>query len=124
MRAPSVAVSVFSIAFSGQAGTVSNTTDAYRCRRLFRSSLPGCRMPTGLPLDFDALLAPIGGAEQAGSSSTYLELRSQLDDLRKEVNPDDFDADDLTRPDQPKYADWSKVEELTRKALEKDAKDL
>jgi type VI secretion system protein ImpA len=81
-------------------------------------------MPMGLPLDFDALLAPIGGTEPAGSSSTYLELRSQLDDLRKEVNPDDFDADDPMRPDQPKFADWSKIEELTRKALERDAKDL
>jgi type VI secretion system protein ImpA len=81
-------------------------------------------MPTGLPLDFDALLAPIAGTEQAGSSSTFAEMRSQLDDLRKEVNPDDFDADDPMRPDQPKYADWPKVEELTRKALEKDAKDL
>ena len=73
-------------------------------------------MPTGLPLDFDALLAPIAGTEQAGSSSTFAEMRSQLDDLRKEVNPDDFDADDPMRPDQPKYADWPKVEELTRKA--------
>jgi type VI secretion system protein ImpA len=81
-------------------------------------------MPTGLPLDFDNLLAPIAGSEQAGSSSTFAEMRSQLDDLRKEVNPDDFDADDPLRPDQPKFADWPKVEELTRKALEKDAKDL
>ncbi len=81
-------------------------------------------MPLGLPLDFDALLAPIAGAEPAGSSSTYLELRSQLDDLRKELNPDDFDKDDPQRPDQPQYADWHKIEELARSALAKDAKDL
>jgi type VI secretion system protein ImpA len=81
-------------------------------------------MPTGLPLEVDDLLAPIAGDRPAGSSSTYLELRSQLDDLRREVNPDDFDKDDPARPDKPQYADWRKIEELTRKALAKDAKDL
>ncbi len=67
-------------------------------------------MPTGLPLDLDELMAPIAGDDPAGSSSTYLELRSQLDDLRKEVSLDDFDADDPRRPDKPHYADWRKVE--------------
>ncbi len=81
-------------------------------------------MPIGLPLDLDTLLAPIAGDGQAGSSSTYLELRATLDDLRKEVNPEDFDADDPTRPDKPKPADWRRIEELTRKALAEDAKDL
>jgi type VI secretion system protein ImpA len=81
-------------------------------------------MSTGLPLDFDALLAPISGGDKAGSASTYLELRSQLDDLRKQVDPDDFDKNDPTRPDQPKFADWRKIEELTRKALTEEAKDL
>ncbi len=81
-------------------------------------------MPIGLPLDLDTLVAPIAGGEQAGSSSTYLELRATLDDLRKEVNPEDFDADDPTRPDKPKFADWRRIEELTRKALAQDAKDL
>ena len=71
-------------------------------------------IPTGLPLDFDTLLAPIAGSEPAGSSSVYLELRSQLDDLRKELNPDDFDKDDPQRPERPQYADWLKVEELAR----------
>ena len=70
-------------------------------------------MPTGLPLDFDVLLAPIPGDDPAGSSSTYLEMRSRLDDLRQQVDPDDFDADDPARPDTPRFADWRKVEEIT-----------
>jgi type VI secretion system protein ImpA len=81
-------------------------------------------MPTGLPLDLDSLLDPVAGADQAGSSATYLELRSQLDDLRREVKPEDFEADDPRRPDKPQYADWVKIEDVTRKALAKDSKDL
>ncbi len=81
-------------------------------------------MPTGLPLDFDVLLAPLGDSEPAGASGTYFELRAQLEDLRKEVNPDDFDANDPTRPTQAKHADWMRVEELTRDALAKSSKDL
>src|SRR5205823_6459800 len=74
--------------------------------------LPECRMPTGLPLDLDNLLDPVAGADQAGSSATFLELRSQLDDLRREVRPEDFEADDPRRPDKPQYADWVKVEDV------------
>jgi type VI secretion system protein ImpA len=81
-------------------------------------------MPTGLPLDFDALLAPLANGEPAGTSSAYFELRAQLEDLRREVNPDDFDADDPTRPTEVKRADWSRIEELTRDALTGTAKDL
>lgn len=81
-------------------------------------------MPTGLPLDFDALLAPLGNAEPAGSSSTYFELRAQLDDMGKEILPEDFDANDPTRPTEPKRANWPGIEELTRNTLTTTAKDL
>jgi type VI secretion system protein ImpA len=81
-------------------------------------------MPTGLPLDFDALLAPLGDGEPAGTSSAYFAMRAQLEDLRREVNPDDYDAGDLTRPTEAKRADWARIEELTRDALTGTAKDL
>jgi type VI secretion system protein ImpA len=81
-------------------------------------------MPTGLPLDFDALLAPLGDGEPAGSSGTYFAMRAQLEDLRREVSPDDYDADDPTRPTETKRADWTRIEELTRDALTGTAKDL
>src|SRR5580704_6546680 len=81
-------------------------------------------MPTGLPLDFDVLLAPLGDSEPAGSSSVYFEMRSQLEDLRREVNPEDFDANDPTRPTESKRADWSRIEELTRETLATTSKDL
>jgi type VI secretion system protein ImpA len=81
-------------------------------------------MPTGLPLDLDALLAPLGDGEPAGSSGAYFQMRTELEDLRREVNPDDFDADDPTRPAAPKRADWPRIEELTRDVLAVTAKDL
>jgi type VI secretion system protein ImpA len=81
-------------------------------------------MPTGLPLDFDALLTPIGAAEPAGSSSTYFELRARLDEMGKEILPEDFDANDPTRPAEAKRANWPGIEELTRSTLATTAKDL
>src|SRR5262249_26532046 len=108
----------------------------YRCSRpaLRSGSVPaagrrlGCPwcspMPTGLPLDFDALLAPLANAEPAGTSSAYFELRAQLEDLRREENPDDFSAEDPMRPEEVKRADWSRIEELTRDALTGTTKDL
>jgi type VI secretion system protein ImpA len=81
-------------------------------------------MPLGLPLDFDALLAPVPGEEPAGSPSTFMELKSQIDDLRKEVTPDEVDPDDPTKPDKPQAADWAGIEKLTRQALAGTSKDL
>ena len=70
------------------------------------------------------LLAPLGDSEPAGSSSVYFELRAHLEDLRREINPEDFDAKDPTRPTEPKRADWARIEEMTRTALAKTSKDL
>jgi type VI secretion system protein ImpA len=80
-------------------------------------------MSTGLPLDLDALLTPLADGDPAGAPA-YFEMRTQLEDLRREVNPEDFDADDPMRPSEPKRADWGRIEELTRDALTGTTKDL
>jgi type VI secretion system protein ImpA len=88
-----------------------------------RAKAVGIFMPTGLPLDFEALLAPLGDSEPAGSS-VYFEMRAQLEDLRREVNPDEVDTNDPAAPQEVKRADWPRVEELTREALTATSKDL
>jgi len=35
--------------------------------------------------------------------------RAELDELRKEVNPDDFDPGDPLRPTEAKKADWKGI---------------
>ncbi|WP_435017845.1 type VI secretion system protein TssA [Tundrisphaera sp. TA3] len=74
-------------------------------------------------LDLDALLAPIPGDDPSGSSVPYA-TREQLEEGRKEVNPDDYSADDPRRPDQPKRADWPGIARLARETLMATSKDL
>ncbi len=77
-------------------------------------------MPSGLPLDFDALLARLPGVEPAGSSSVFFEIRPRLEDLRREFNPADIPGTE----EPAKSADWSGIEKLTREMLAARAKDL
>jgi len=74
-------------------------------------------------LDFDALLAPIAGANPAGEPLPF-DVRKKLDDLRKEINPNAFARDDPRRPEQPQPADWAGIEQLTQDALARSNKDL
>jgi type VI secretion system protein ImpA len=75
-------------------------------------------------LDFNALIAPIPGANPAGNGSLPFELREKLEESRKEVNPDDYAPNDPTRPDKPKKADWAGIQRLAQEALTKTSKDL
>src|SRR5580704_14779123 len=74
-------------------------------------------------IEVDALLAPIAGENPAGESLPF-SVRQQLDELRKEINPDLFDPDDPLRPDQPKLADWRGIINLGKQTLERTSKDL
>jgi type VI secretion system protein ImpA len=74
-------------------------------------------------LEFDALLAPIPGDAPAGSSLPFA-VREKLDEFRKEINPDAFDADDPLRPENPKMADWSGIVRVAQETLTNTSKDL
>src|SRR6516165_9713936 len=74
-------------------------------------------------IDIEALLAPIPGDNPAGESLPFA-VREKLDEFRKEINPDSFDADDPLRPDQPKPADWPAIVRLCEETLTNTSKDL
>ncbi|MBI3469034.1 MAG: type VI secretion system protein TssA [Planctomycetes bacterium] len=74
-------------------------------------------------LDIEALTPPIPGENPAGSTVPFT-VRAELDEARKEINPDDFDADDPTRPETAKYADWDGVVRLATQILLETSKDL
>lgn len=74
-------------------------------------------------LDFDQLLAPIPGPEPAGTGLPYL-LRERLDLMRREINPDDYDANDPQRPTTAKSAEWGGIVELSQQILRETSKDL
>jgi type VI secretion system protein ImpA len=80
-------------------------------------------MPSPPLLDFEALLAPIPGDNPAGDGLPFA-MREKIDEARKEINPEDYDADDPTRPAEPKYADWPTIERVTKQALTENCKDL
>lgn len=78
----------------------------------------------GSPLiDIDALLAPVPGDDPAGESLPFA-IRQQLDEARKEINPELFDADDPLCPDEPKPADWRAIIRVSQDTLTKTSKDL
>jgi type VI secretion system protein ImpA len=74
-------------------------------------------------LDFDALVAPIPGESPAGAPLPY-DVRLKLEDLRKEINPDDYDADDPRRPQAYRAPDWAGIIEVATTTLTKTSKDL
>jgi type VI secretion system protein ImpA len=80
-------------------------------------------MPSPPLLDLEALLAPVPGDEPAGGSIPF-EVRQELEDARKEVNPEDFPADDPMRPENPKKADWPGIIRLAQQTLTETSKDL
>src|SRR6478672_2714830 len=74
-------------------------------------------------LPTDELLLPIPGDDPAGESMPYT-LRAELEEARKEINPEDFDATDPLRPAEPKRADWVAISRKTQKALKETSKHL
>jgi type VI secretion system protein ImpA len=74
-------------------------------------------------LDIDALLAPIPGDQPAGSGIPF-EVRHQLEEARKEDDPDSFAPDDPMRPKEFRQADWRGIVRLAQETLTQTAKDL
>jgi type VI secretion system protein ImpA len=74
-------------------------------------------------LSFDELLAPIAGENPAGAPAPFA-LREQLDEARKEIDPDSYPDDDPMRPSEAKKADWPGIVRLAQEALALTSKDL
>ncbi len=74
-------------------------------------------------LDFKALLQPISDDNPAGESVPF-SMREELEQARKEINPESFRADDPMRPTDWVRADWSKVISLTQEILTERSKNL
>ena len=79
-------------------------------------------MPSQPLLDFEALVAPIPGENPAGVKDLSA-IRSQLDELRKEINPETFAKNDPRRPEAAKKADWKGIIELAQETLRSTSKD-
>ncbi len=80
-------------------------------------------MPSPPTLDLDALIAPIPGDNPAGSPLPY-DVRLKFEELRKEINPDDYDADDPRRPAQYQKPDWAGIVKLASDTIATRSKDL
>lgn len=74
-------------------------------------------------LDLDALVAPIPGSSPAGVPLPY-DVRLKLEDMRKEINPDDYDVDDPRRPTEHRKPNWLGIVELASQTLMQTSKDL
>lgn len=71
----------------------------------------------------EELLEPIPGENLAGEPTPFA-IRNTLEEKRKEVDPDDFDADDPARPTEAKKADWHGIIETAKDCLKNTSKDL
>ena len=80
-------------------------------------------MPVTNQLELDRLLAPIAGANPAGVSLPF-GVKDQLDQMRKEIDPASFDANDPLRPTEFRKADWAGIVKLASKTLVETSKDL
>jgi type VI secretion system protein ImpA len=80
-------------------------------------------MPSEPLLNFDELVQPIPGDNPAGDPVSY-EMRQELDEDRREVDPEEFAPDDPMRPERPKPADWSGIVRKTTQTLRETTKDL
>ncbi|HEY1066756.1 MAG TPA: type VI secretion system protein TssA, partial [Pirellulales bacterium] len=78
--------------------------------------------PTLLP--FRDLVQPISEDEPAGDSRALFSLKEKFDDNRKEINPDNWDADDPMRPTDAKAADWVGTIDLAQDSLTNRCKHL
>jgi len=80
-------------------------------------------MATEPLLNFEELLAPLPGDNPAGETVSF-DVRTKLEEARKEVDPNEYAADDPRRPSEPKYADWPGIVRLTTETLTRSSKDL
>jgi type VI secretion system protein ImpA len=80
-------------------------------------------MPSPELVDLAALLAPIPGDQPAGAAIPF-EIRHQLEEGRKEEDPDSFAEDDPMRPTEFKKADWPGIVRLAQDTLTHTSKDM
>ena len=80
-------------------------------------------MSTPSLLQIDSLLEPIPGDNPAGKAVPFA-TRETLDKARKEINPDNFAADDPLRPKDMVRADWRLIVEKTQEVLTESTKDI
>jgi type VI secretion system protein ImpA len=74
-------------------------------------------------LDFATLLAPVAADQPCGTPVPY-EVRAQLEEARKEDNPDDYAPDDPARPETFRKANWPAIVRLAGDTLARSSKDL
>jgi type VI secretion system protein ImpA len=74
-------------------------------------------------LDIDALVAPVPGDAPAGAPLPY-DVRLKLEELRKEINPADYDEEDARRPPSYRPPDWAGIVKLAKETLSSKSKDL
>lgn len=74
-------------------------------------------------IDFKSLVQPISVDEPAGGSVPF-GVKEQLEQARKEINPESFAADDPMRPEDYVKADWSSIISLTQETLRETSKNL
>jgi type VI secretion system protein ImpA len=74
-------------------------------------------------INLDELLAPVSGDDPAGEPVPF-QIKEDLELLRKEVDPADFDEDDPARPTEAKKADWPKIARIGINTLTQSSKDL
>lgn len=80
-------------------------------------------MPSEAVLDIAALVEPIPGENPAGSPVPY-DVRLKLEELRKEIDPADYDEDDPRRPTDYRKPDWQGIVRLASETLQGTSKDL
>ena len=80
---------------------------------------------TGSPpvIDFLALLQPISAEEPAGGSVPFA-VKEQLEQSRKEINPEAFAPDDPLRPEDYVRADWATIISAAQETLRDTSKNL
>src|SRR5262245_47302469 len=74
-------------------------------------------------INLDELLAAIPGDHEAGEPAPF-QVREDLEQHRKEIDPNDFDPSDPARPTEAKKADWPKIIRLGSETLARSSKDL
>ncbi len=74
-------------------------------------------------IDFFSLILPISADEPAGGSVPF-DVKEDLEQARKEVNPESFAADDPMRPEDYVKADWGRIISLSQDTLRETSKNL
>ena len=80
-------------------------------------------MPSPPVFDVEALIAPVPGSSPEGKSVPF-PVREKLEKAPKEVDPNQFKADDPQRPSEPQRADWGLILRLAQETLIQTSKDL